>query len=485
MANPLKYLFTLGLPIAALGFGVLWMVGPKGAGPAGLVYDTVPAAKGQIRKIVATSGPVRALVTVSIGSQLSGQIDALNVDYNSEVKAGDVLATIDARTFDARVAQAKADLVAARAGLTNQEAALNKTLSVKTLAELTMKRQDSLQQKGYASTATLDTARRDVEVAAADIAVSKAQIESAKAVIAQREAALKQADVDLERTKIIAPINGTVIARTIDLGQTVAASFQAPELFKIAQDLRRIRIEAQVNEADVGSVAVGNAVAFTVDAYPDRSFEGNVTQVRLSATELQNIVTYTVIIEASNEDRKLFPGMTANVQIEVSKKDDVLRVPNDALRFRPRGEAADQQGNGNGNRGERQIARLKTDLQLTEPQEKAIRDVLAKLFAARSAAPGGIDTSIADPAALRQRVQAAIEQTLPPLLSDEQRPAFDKWKRGRENTKSGAVNVLDAGGTPERRFVRLGISDDQFSEIISGQLTEGERVVVRARDAQK
>ena len=157
--------------------------------------------------------------------------------------------------------------------------------------------------------------------------MAKAQIESAKAVIAQREAALRQAEVDQERTKIVAPINGTVISRTIDVGQTVAASLQAPELFKLAQDLKLIRLEAQVNEADVGSISEGNSVSFTVDAYPERTFEGKVTQVRLSATELQSVVTYTVIIEASNDDRKLFPGMTANVQIEAAKKDGVLRIP--------------------------------------------------------------------------------------------------------------------------------------------------------------
>ena len=309
-------------------------------------------------------------------------------------------------------------------------------------------------------------------------------------MIIQREAALKLAEVDLERTKIISPINGTVISRSIDLGQTVAASFQAPELFKIAQDLKLIRIEAQVNEADVGAVGEGNPVTFTVDAYPDRTFEGKVTQVRLSATELQNIVTYTVIIEAANTDRKLFPGMTANVQIAVAHKDDVLRVPNDALRFKPRGESAGAQSarggaGGGGERGERQISRLKTDLNLTEAQEDAVRVEIKKLTAARSDTPGGLTAAPAEPGVARQKMQAAIEQTLTPLLSDEQRPLFEKWKRGRENTKSGAVYVLDAAKTTDRRMVRLGISDDQFTEIVGGQLAEGDAVVVRAKDVQK
>ncbi len=492
MASALKYLFTLGLPLALAGIGATWMLAPELAREQAVNYDAVAANHGVIRKVVSTSGPVRALVTVSVGSQISGQVDNVNVDFNSEVKEGDVLATIDPRTFEARVAQARADIASAKAALINQEAALSKAEAVKVNAERTRDRQQSLQGKGYASTAALDTARRDADVAVADIAVVKAQIESAKAGIEQREAALKQAQIDLERTKIMSPIKGTVISRTVDPGQTVAASLQAPELFKIAQELERIRIEAQVNEADVGAVADGNQVQFTVDAYPERTFIGKVTQVRLAATELNNVVTYTVIIEASNEDRKLFPGMTANVQIEVAKKDEVLRIPNDALRFRPRageGEAANDRGSGSGNRGERQIARLKNDLELTDEQEATLREQLQKLFAQRNSPNGGGQMGggggDVDPSAMRQRVQATIEQTLGPVLSEAQRPLFEKWKRGRENTKSGSVYVLNDKGQPDRRFVRLGISDDQFTEIVGGRLKEGEQVVLRTRDRRK
>lgn len=485
MAKPLKYLFALGLPLAAAGLGVLWMMNPLAPGKAKLTYDTAIVAKGMIRKVVSTSGPVRALVTVSVGSQLSGLIEKLNVDYNSEVKEGDILAKIDDRTFASRVAQAKADLLAAKAGLVNQEAALKKAEAVREQAERNLSRQKTLQQKGFAATATLDNATRDIEVAKAEAAVALAQIETAKAQIAQREAALRQAEIDLDRTKIIAPINGTVISRTADVGQTVAASLQAPELFKIAQDLRRISVEAQVNEADVGQVAEGNPVTFTVDAYPDRIFQGKVTQVRLAATELQNVVTYTVIIEASNDDRRLFPGMTANVQIEVAQKDNALRVPNDALRFKVKGEA-EAQGTSPQARMERTISRLKNDLMLTDDQEKLLREELQKVSASRSnGATGGANTPDPDPSAARQRTQATIEQTLVATLSEEQKPLFEKWKRGRETTKAGSVYVMDDSGTPERRFVRLGISDDQFTEIVGGQLAEGERVVVRAREAQK
>lgn len=487
MATPLKYLFTLALPLAVAGAGATWMLAPDIGSKPATVYDTVKVEKGQIRKIVSTSGPVRALVTVSVGSQVSGQVNKLYVDFNSEVKPGDVLATIDPRTFDAKVAQAQADLDVAKATLDNQQAALAKSIATKKLADVTRDRQISLQQKGYAATSTLDTAVRDAEIAEADIAVVKAQIESAKAGVSQKQAALDQARIDLERTRIVSPIVGTVISRTIDPGQTVAASLQAPELFKIAEDLRRIRIEAEVNEADVGSVAQGNPAEFTVDAYPDRTFEGKVTQVRLNATELNNVVTYTVIIEASNEDRKLFPGMTANVQIDVARKDGVLRVPNDALRFKPRAQdvaGGEEHGRGGRRGGERQLAKLKGDLQLTDAQETAVRDAMSKVVAERRS-NSGFDAPPADPDALRKAMQSAIEGTLAPLLTSEQRPLFERWKRGRENNKSGTVYVLDETGHPARHFVRLGLADDQFTEIAGGRLQEGALVVLRSRDRRK
>ena len=271
----------------------------------------------------------------------------------------------------------------AEAALTNQEAALLKAEAVEKLAERNVERQPSLAQKGFAAQSALDTATRDSEVAMADIAVSKAQIESAQATIKQRQAALDQAEIDLERAEIRSPIEGTVISRTVDPGQTVAASLQAPELFKIAQDLSRMRIEAQVNEADVGAVAEGNTATFTVDAYPDRQFEGQVTQVRLAATELNSVVTYTVIIEAENDGRKLFPGMTANVVIVSAKRDGVLRVANDAFRFKPRvgetGSIGGQGGQGGGDRSQRMVERLKTELELTDAQEDAVKEALEKL----------------------------------------------------------------------------------------------------------
>lgn len=486
MAARIRTLFTLAIPVAALAAGAAWMLGLGQASRADLGYDTVPASIGSIRKVVSSSGPVRALVTVSVGSQLSGQVREVLVDFNSEVKPGQTLARLDAKTFEARVAQARADLAASEAAVRNQEATLLKAEAVLRQAERAIQRQKALAERNFASQSSLDSAIRDQEVAKAEIAVAKAQIESARATVAQRRAQLAQAEIDLDRTEIRASIEGTVISRTVDPGQTVAASLQAPELFKIAQDLRRIQIEAQVNEADIGTVAEGNPVVFGVDAYPERKLEGRVSQIRLAATELQNIVTYTVIVEAANEDRRLFPGMTANVEIETDKREGILRVPNEALRYRPRGESAtvpgSGAGSGGGDRSGRTIDRLKSELQLSQEQETAVREAVTALFAERRASgQGGQSSGATDPSQTRQLLDAKIAATLEPLLTDAQRPLYERWRKERGTTRQASLWVLGRDGKPERRSVRLGIADDQFTEVAGGQLAEGDKVVVKER----
>jgi HlyD family secretion protein len=495
MGTNLRSLFTLAIPLAVGAAGVAWILGLTEKPGNGFVYETAEVSRGTIRKIVSTSGPVRALVTVSIGSQLSGQIDKLNVDFNSEVKAGDELATLDDRTFASRVTQAKADLAAARAALVNQEASLQKAKAILAQAERNKSRQQALARKGFTAAAALETAERDAETARADIAIAEAQIASAKATIEQRQAALRQAQIDLDRTHILSPIDGTVISRTADVGQTVAASLQAPELFKIAGDLRRIRIEANVDEADVGAVDEGNPVTFTVDAYPEREFKGLVTQVRLAATELNNVVTYTVIIEAANEDRQLFPGMTANVQIEAARRENVLRVSGDALRYRPRGGAAatsragrTRSAGASRERVERQVAGLREALHLTAEQESALRagieDLREEMRQSRENSANAAGGGRRQRESARQAMMQRIEQIVSPLLSDEQRPLLLKWKQDRSQVKVGTVYVLDAAGAIERRMVRTGIADDQFTEVLGGKLAEGDKVIVRAREVK-
>jgi HlyD family secretion protein len=501
MAGRFKYLFTLAVPLAIAAAGTSWALGWTVGGwgfgrsaDGSTAYDTSEITRGEIRRLVSTSGPVRAVVTVSIGSQLSGRIDLLKVDFNSEVKEGDLLAQIDDKTFAAKVAQARADLVAGKAGLLNQQAARAKAEAMLRNAKRLLERQETLANKGVASTATLDTAIRDVDVAVAEIAVIDAQIENAKATISQREAALRVAEIDLERTSILSPIDGTVISRTIDIGQTVAASLQAPELFKIAQDLRRIQIEAQVNEADVGVIKEGNPAEFVVDAYPEERFEGVVTQVRLAAIELQNVVTYTVIIEARNDDRRLFPGMTANVQIETAKRAGIMRVANDALRFKPRDQSAAQEMRDPAKaaaRSQRVVEQLKTSLKLSEEQTATLVAAMQQFAAERAASrqqggaqpagePQGGGAEGGDRSqrnGFMERLEAAIE----PTLTAEQKPLLDRWRKDRKSTRMGTVWMLNAQQQLERRQVRLGISDDQYVELLGGGFKPGDRVVTRAR----
>jgi len=487
-----KYLFTLAIPVAALGLASIWLPKVMSGGTNGLSYDTAEVTRGPIRKIVSTSGPVRALVTVQVGSQLSGQIRTVTADYNTEVREGDVLAELDAKTFKSRVAQARADLSAAKAQLANQEAAVIKSEAVLRQAERTIERQQKLADRGISAQAALDTAIRDAEVARADLTIAKAQVDNAKAVIAQRQAQLEQAQIDLDRTTIRSPINGTVISRTVDVGQTVAASLQAPELFQIAQDLRRIRIEAQVNEADVGVIAEGNPATFTVDAYPDRKFEGRVKQVRLAATELQNVVTYTVIVEASNEDRRLFPGMTANLQIVTAEKNDVLRISNDALRFRPRNASAGNAASASAaQRGARMAEQLKVELNLTDEQAAVLAEQMSRMMsqarANRPAPAPGFGQPQRDDAdqANRSQFMKRIEQIVAPMLTAEQRPLFERWKQDRESARRATVWAVGPAGELEQRYVRPGLGDDQFTEVLGGNVTAGDELVTRAREVSQ
>ena len=494
MAGKYRYhivlaLFAAGLVLASVGMPTLW----TGAGGA-FIYEAAEVSQGPIRKLVATSGPVRALVTVSISSQLSGQIRDLKVDFNSEVKAGDELAIIDDKTFAAKVAQANADLVAARAMLVNSEAALAKAEAIERNAKRLLQRQDALASKGIAATTTLDAATRDADVAKAEIELAKAQLENSKATIAQREAQLLQAQIDLDRTRIRSPIDGTVISRTVDVGQIVASSLQAPELFKIAQDLQRIRIEANVNEADVGAVTEGNVVEFSVDAYPERRFQGRVSQVRLGALELNNVVTYTVIIEAGNDDRKLLPGMTANARIETAKLDNALRIPTDALRFKPRaGDMVAAAQNPLLQQLNQEIERARAELALSDEQFEKVNAAIKGAGPEQLSAGGSAVASGARPnpsaAETEGRVLQRLKYALASVVGEAQRSAFEAWKTRFDSAarkrREVTVWVLTSSGGIEMRQVRLGLADDDFAEVIGDGVKEGDRVVLRSREAAK
>lgn len=284
-------------------------------------YETQDLEKCTITQFVEASGTINPVNTVSVGSTVSGLIKEIYVDFNSQVKKGQVLAQIDPATFEATVQQNQAQI-------NNAQANVAKLQAVADYDRKMYLRYKNLYAKNFVAKSELD---QMYSTYMSDLA----QIKSAQAQVRQYQASLKTAQTNLGYTKIIAPVDGTIISREIDLGQPVAASFQAPELFTIAQDLTKMQIEVNVSEADIGKVKEGQDVIYTLDGYPDSEFTGKVTQVRISPTTVSNVVTYSVIVDVKNEDLKLIPGMTANVSIITDKSENVLCAPNIALKFTP------------------------------------------------------------------------------------------------------------------------------------------------------
>lgn len=294
-------------------------------------FRTDKVVKGDLVKTVTATGTVNPVTTVLVGTQVSGTIKRIYADFNSRVNQGQVIAEIDPAVFEAQVDQASANLASARANLEKADTMLIDARRI-------MERNRELFSRGLIARSDLDTAETNYETA-------KTQITAGKAQIAQTEAALKLAETNLRYTKILSPVDGTVISRNVDVGQTVAASFQTPTLFTIAQDLTKMQIDTSVDEADIGRIKAGQESEFTVDAYPEITFRGRVTQVRNAPVSVQNVVTYDVVITVNNAELTLKPGMTANVSIIITSKKGVLKVSNAGLRFRPseKGKPTEQQ----------------------------------------------------------------------------------------------------------------------------------------------
>jgi HlyD family secretion protein len=314
-----RLLWQIGGAVALVVVGIALYIGLRGNGNTP-EYRTDPVTRGDVQQTVTATGTVNAVTNVLVGTQVSGTIKKLYVDFNSRVKKGQIIAQIDPSTFESQVQQAQANLLSAEAGLDKANAALVD-------AKRTFDRNKELLSKNLIPRSDLDTAETNYESA-------KAQVSAAKALIAQAKASLDYAKQNLEYTKILSPVDGVVISRAVDVGQTVAASFQTPTLFTIAQDLTKMQIDTNVAESDIGVVKLGQEVDFTVDAYPDTTFKGKVWQIRQAPITVQNVVTYDVVIQVNNRDLKLMPGMTANVTIVIQTKEDVLRITNAALRFR-------------------------------------------------------------------------------------------------------------------------------------------------------
>jgi len=377
-------------------------------------WETAAVDRGRIVARVTATGTLSALVTVQVGSQVSGRVQQLLVDYNSPVKKGDLIAKIDPQLFQATLEQARANFAAAEGTLLKAKVQADQ-------AENDFKRQANLSERKLIAPADYDVAKSNLAAAKAQIAVNLGNLQQAKA-------ALNQARVNLAYTNIISPTDGVVISRSVDVGQTVAASLQAPTLFVIAEDLRKMQVDTSVAEADVGKLTSGMESTFVVDAYPGERFRGKVRQIRNAAQTVQNVVTYDAVIDVDNSELKLRPGMTANVNFVFANRDSVLRVPNAALRFRPTPEAlAIVQG---------------------EPRR------------------GGGDSSAAGAGASEPR--PAGSRTGPKAggsgKSDEQPDRKSVW-------------VL-AQGVPNQVRIKVGASDGSKTEVLEGPLAEGDFVIV-------
>jgi len=368
------------LAAAAVAGGYLYRQSVGSSHP----FHTAPVTRGPLTAAVSATGTLNAVIMVQVGSQVSGQIKELFADFNSQVKKAQVIARIDPDIFEAKVNQAKAQLEAAHAAVLNQRAMIERTRAdlenaraavvaaraqtAKAQVAVADSRRDlgrkrDLREKGFIAQADEDTAQAihdsavaqleanraqeqaqssAVRAAEAQLKVAEAQLQAAIAQVGQNEGAVRQAQLDLDHSVIRAPVNGTVVSRNVDVGQTVAASLSASTLFTIAQDLSKMQVDTNVDEADVSRIRVGQRGTFTVDSFPGRTFNGEVVQIRKAAQVLQNVVTYDVVMSAANPELKLLPGMTANVKVVTDQKADVLRIPNAALRFRPPGSESER-----------------------------------------------------------------------------------------------------------------------------------------------
>jgi HlyD family secretion protein len=333
--STMKYLTNKWTIISLLLITMAALTAFKLEGTKAPQYYTEKVQKGDVQNVVQATGTINAVTTVQVGSQVSGTIQTLYADFNSHVKKDQVVARIDPSLFNGALLQAKADLANAQANLTAAKANLVKAQAAQAQSKLDYGRAVALAKEGVIPAQQLDAAKAATQSNDAAVGAAQAQVAQASAQVQQSSAAVTVAQINLAHTIIRSPIDGTVIARSVDVGQTVAASLQAPTLFTIAQDLTKMQVYVSTDESDVGAIKAGQAVNFKVDAFPTDTFRGTVSAVRLNATTVQNVVTYTTVVDFDNPEMKLFPGMTAYVNIPVATATDVVKVPNGALRFKP------------------------------------------------------------------------------------------------------------------------------------------------------
>lgn len=456
-------------------------------------YKTAQAERGPLLAVVAASGTLNPVSQVQVGTQISGQIKDVLADFNSEVKQGQIIARIDPETYEYKVRQAQADLEAAQAQALTQQAEVARVKVTLQDAQRDFERKESLLQQNFISPTERDKAFFLRNSTREQVNVAEAQAKQAQAAVAQRKAALASAQVDLGRTIIRSPVDGVVVKRSIEPGQTVAASLQSPELFIIARNLHDMQVETAIDEADVGRIRPGQKATFTVDAFAGRTFEGEVRQVRKAALNVQNVITYTVIVSASNPNNLLLPGMTANARIQTDSREHVLKIPNAALRFRPPADSDNKEDkskaenksdakNSGGDRGQQFRERLTKELQLTEEQQRQVEPIFAKL---REKMQAVRDLPEAERGKASERNRSEMRAAIRALLNPDQQRKYDELiaeqaGRNSQGGGRGRVYVLEAGKLKPLN-VQLGISDGSSTEVVKvleGILQEGQEVVI-------
>jgi len=526
-------LAILVLAIAAAITGTYFYSQSGGSAPR---FRTAALTRGNLVASVSATGNLNPVITVQVGSQVSGQIKELFVDFNSQVKRNQLIARIDPATLEAKVSQARADVEAAEASVLNQRAqveraradvdnaraALASAKAQTAKADVTLldarrdlnrksdlfKREliarsdlDTAQAVHDAAAAQLESARAQeqalasaIRAAEAQLRVAEAQQKTAEATVRLKRAVLQQAQVDLDYTYIRAPVDGVVVSRNVDVGQTVAASLAAPTLFNIAQDLTKMQVDTNVDEADIGKAQVGQRVTFTVDSFPTETFSAQVVQIRKAPRPVANVVTYNVVIAVDNLELKLLPGMTANVRIVVDSRPNVLKVPNAALRFRPPGEEAPPPaqaplgtpGGGPSPQAggfptvEQTRERLVRELKLTEEQQKRLEPILEESYD-QFRALARVPQQQRRTAALRIREES--RQKIRALLTPDQQTVYDQLPSGQParaaaGERAGRVWIVAADGKPRAVALRLGISDGAATEVLGGELKEGQDVLI-------
>ncbi|TDK21777.1 efflux RND transporter periplasmic adaptor subunit [Luteimonas aestuarii] len=495
--SPLPRIVVALVVVAALA-AAGWYWTQRGAADQAGAFRTTEVERGNIRVAISATGTLSAISTIVVGSQISGQVTDVLVDFNSEVKQGDVLARIDPSTYEAQIEQGNAQVAAARASQAQAQATLRN-------AELDYRRKADLGTRQLVAQADIDQARAAFEQA-------QAQVNSTQAQIRQQSASLQTTQVNLDRTVIRSPVDGVVLTRTIEPGQTVAASLQAPELFTIAEDLSKMKIELAVDEADIGQIRPGQTVTFSADAFSDRQFRGVVDQVRLAATTTNNVVTYPVVVSVDNADGTLLPGLTVNAEIEVSNREGVLKVSNAALRYKPVGDTAiAPAAGGRGGAGmSEEFERIASTLDLNPEQRAAFDAAVAeqrqRSEAARQSmgqqqrgaaaggggpppgamvmrAGGGGDANLQ--AQIRQRMLERMQQNFADFTRTLDEGQRQRWNAALASSLSATRATLYrlVDGRREPVQVRIGASDGSSTEVI-GNLSEGDVIITGERAAR-